>query len=490
METIRNLGIMGIILIALGIIAVGVGIGWYLYMKARYRTVESNEALIITGPNIGDPEKDPTVYRDDNGNYMKVVRGGGHKLKLFQTATRVKLTAFQLEVNIPEVITRNGVAITGKAVASVKIADDLGGMKNYAQQYLGKSQEEIAGELRETLSGNLRSTLSKMTVEEVIADRHKFNEEVTEVAQEQLSRMGFFITSLVLADIKDSENYLENIGRPQIAEVRKRADIAEAENRRETELKTAEVNENVEKERYEREMAIAEVKKEKDLKDASILAETERERAKSEASYDIEKAERQIDIERKNIERERIRKENDLTLQKLEAENKIELERQNVEVRKQQIDADAYERMKKAEAEAKSHIDMATAEAEAIRIKGKAEADAIREEAQAKAENASVLLQELMIKTVPEIAKAVAEPLKSVESIRILDGGTDKFTKNITNMMAQAQDSLTTATAFDFEKVLSQFGVNTTDVQDIIGTLETEEVEDTDVSDTEGREVD
>ena len=76
------------IIIVVAILIIGI-ITWYLFMKARYRTVPSNEALIVTGPNLGDEEKETNIYKDDQGRYMKVIRGGGHRLRLFQTGTRV-----------------------------------------------------------------------------------------------------------------------------------------------------------------------------------------------------------------------------------------------------------------------------------------------------------------------------------------------------------------------------------------------------------------
>src|SRR5699024_11328640 len=134
--------------------------------------------------------------------------------------------------------------------------------------------------------------LSKMTVEQINGDRESFNEQVREIAQDQLDRMGFKITSLGLTDISDDENYLENLGRPQIAEVQKTAEIAEVENKSETELKKDEINEEDSKERYQREKNITDSRKEKEIKDARILDQTKKEKADSEAANEQEKEEK------------------------------------------------------------------------------------------------------------------------------------------------------------------------------------------------------
>ena len=114
----------------------------------------------------------------------------------------------------------------------VKVADTLNGIANYAEQFLGKEQDEIELEIIEVLGSNLRAILSKMTVEDINSAREKFNNDVQEIAQKQLDLMGFKITSLGLTDLRDADEengYLENLGRPRIAEVRKLAEIAEAD---------------------------------------------------------------------------------------------------------------------------------------------------------------------------------------------------------------------------------------------------------------------
>jgi flotillin len=445
-------------LIVIVILSVIGSIVWYFYMKIRYRTVPSNEALIVTGPNLGDEKKEKNIYRDDQGRYMKVIRGGGHRLRMFQTGTRVSLKSFQLEIKTPKVYTQQGVGIYGEAVATLKVSDTLQGIVKYAEQFLGKSQKDISHEISEVLSSNLRAILSKMTVEQINGDRESFNEQVREIAQDQLDRMGFKITSFGLSDISDDEGYLENLGRPQIAEVKKTAEIAEAENIRETELKQAEVNEEVSKVKYEREMNIADTRKEKDIKDAKILAETQREKAIAEAAYELEQEERRLGIEKQRLEIKEQEKANDLKLKHMERENEVILEKQQVEVRKQQAEADYYTKVKEAEALAKSKVEEGRAEAQVIREKSIAEVEAIEKRAEALRKNKEVMLTEMIIKMVPEFAAAVAEPLGKVESIRILDGGNGKqvnaLPKTVTNTMAALQESLGQMTGIDLEKII------------------------------------
>ncbi|WP_240613575.1 flotillin family protein [Pueribacillus theae] len=463
---------MAVLFILLVLALVG-GIVWYFYMKIRYKTVPSNEAMIITGPKLGDPDKESNIFQDEQGRYMKVVRGGGHRLRLFQTHTPVSLTSFQLKITTPKVYTLQGVGIFGEAVATVKVADTLEGIVKYAEQFLGKKQKEIEDEISEVLGSNLRAILSKMTVEDINSNRESFNEQVREIAQSQLDEMGFKITSLGLTNITDDEGYLENLGRPKISEVKKQADIAESTNERETKVHVAQMNEEIAKEEYLRKMNIADSRKEKEIKDSQILAETNREKAKAEATYELEKEARRLEIEKERIKIDRQKKEGELLLQQLEQENNVKLEQEKVKVRREQADALFYEKMKEAEAEAKK-----------IEEKSLAEVAAIERRAEALHKHKEVMLTEMIIKMMPEFASAVSEPISKVESIRILDGGSGKqinsLPQTVTNTMVNLQESLAQMTGIDVNDILNRIaGNNPSDSNDVLNdeqkTIDTDE---------------
>src|SRR5699024_12492235 len=94
----------------------------------------------------------------------------------------------------------DGIGVFGDAVVTVRVSDTLDGIVRYAEQYLGKKQEDISNEVSDVLSGNLRGILSKMQVKEINEDRNKFNEKVSEIAQEQKNSKGLKINSLHIVD--------------------------------------------------------------------------------------------------------------------------------------------------------------------------------------------------------------------------------------------------------------------------------------------------
>ena len=446
------------ILIPLLIVA---GIGafiWYIFMKTRYKTVASNEAMIITGPKVGDPKKEKNVYKDDEGRHMRIIRGGGYRMRMFQSSNKVSLKSFQLDINTPKVYTEGGLGVKAQAIATVKVADDLNGIVKYAEQFLGKDQKEISAEIENVLNTNLRSILSKMTVEQINSDREGFNNQVTEVAQKQLNNMGFVITSLGLSNIEDDEGYLENLGKPQIAKVQKEADIAESDAKRETELRVAENDEISNKEKISREMNVAEEKRKKDLRDQEILSETNKATAQAEAAGQLERESRQLEIRQKQLEVDKSERQNELDLIQMEKQNDVKIQKEKDEVRRQQAETDKLVSLKKAEADYETRLKQGQAEAEVIKQKYKAEADGIRERAKAISENQEAIIIEKVIDMLPEFARAVAEPMNNIESIRVLDGGNgdgiSSLSNNVISQMSSLEEGFGQMTGFNLSEML------------------------------------
>jgi flotillin len=369
-----------------------------------------------------------------------------------------------LKLSTPRVYTNAGVPIVADAVAMVKVADTLNGIANYAEQFLGKEQEEIELEIIEVLGSNLRAILSKMTVEDINSDREKFNTDVQEIAQKQLDLMGFKITSLGLTDLRDADEnngYLENLGRPRIAEVRKYAEIAEANTERETRIHRAQTDQEAKEEEYKRQISIAESRKSKDLKDAAFMEETERARAKSEQSYELEKAKLAMEIQ-----------EEELNMQFMARERAVRLEEEESKVRKTKADASYYETTRTAEAEAKRSVidgeakakikrDEGAAEAEVIRERGKAEAESRKLLAEAMEEHGDVIIAEKLIEMIPIFAEKVAQPLNNIDSVKIIDSGNGQgvpsFGRSVTQTMVDMQEPLKEMTGIDIGEMLKSY---------------------------------
>lgn len=449
------------ILILLPILAIGAvaWVLWYFYMKVRFKTISSNEAGIVTGTNLGNEKTEKNIIKDENGRYMKIIRGGGHRLRMFQSFDRISLSSFQLELTTPKIYTGEGVGIYGKAIAAIKLADENEGIVQYAEQFLGKDQKDIEKEVAEVLGGNLRAILSRMTVEQINGDREKFNEEVRRVAQEQLDRMGFFIVSLSLIDLWDDDEYLVNLGKPKVSEIKKTADIAESTNKRATSLHVSKMDQEVAEDRYEREMQVAEARKVKDIKDAQILAQTSKENARSESAYRLEEEELNFVIESKRLAVVEQEKTVNLRLERLERENQVKLEKEQVEVQKQKAEGDFFKIVREAEGKSQAVKFAGEAEADRVRQLSAANVEDLENRAEAMAKHKEVIITEKMIEMLPKYATAISSSINNVESIRIMDsGGGDQLSSlpnMVTEMMAKTSEGLGQMTGIDLEEIVN-----------------------------------
>lgn len=456
--------ILTVSLISIGtLVLIGGGI-WLIMYQRRYETAASNQALIITGPNLGDPKVDPRVFEDENGRSMLIVRGGGHRRKFFQHCEPVDLNSFQIQLTTPKIYTLHGVPVIADAITTVKIADSLNGIANFAEQFLGKEDSEIREEVAKVLGTNLRAILSKMTVEQINNDREKFNNDVQKIAQEELDNMGFKITSFGLDDLRDadSENgYLKNLGRPQIAEVRKRAEMAESDSDKETRMYKAKNDQEAQDEENIRQTRISESRKEKDIKEAEIKEVTERARAKSEQSYALEKAKLAQQI-----------KEEEMKVVFIERQKQVELEQEEQKRRKAQADTEAYQVTAMAEADAQKARIHGEAQAKIILDQGKAEAEAKRLMAEAMAQYGEAAIIEMLVKVLPELAREISAPLANIKEMKVIDmggsgsnGGVSKITQGITTNMLGMQEILKETTGMDVKGLMETYasrGLNLT----------------------------
>lgn len=202
----------------------------------KYQTAKPDEALIISGSYLGSKN----VHADESNNKIKIVRGGGaFVLPVFQRSNRISLLSSKLDVSTPEVYTEQGVPVMCDGTSIIKIGSSVEEIATAAEQFLGKTREELENEAREVLEGHLRSILGSMTVEEIYQNRDKFSQSVQEVASVDLAKMGLIIVSFTIKEVRDKNGYLDSLGKPRIAQVKRDAEIAEAEALKETRIKKA-----------------------------------------------------------------------------------------------------------------------------------------------------------------------------------------------------------------------------------------------------------
>ncbi|MBC9707483.1 MAG: flotillin family protein [Enterococcus sp.] len=445
---------------------------------AKYQTAKPDEALIISGSYLGSKN----VHTDDSNNKIKIVRGGGaFVLPVFQRSNRISLLSSKLDVSTPEVYTEQGVPVMCDGTSIIKIGSSVEEIATAAEQFLGKTKEELENEAREVLEGHLRSILGSMTVEEIYQNRDKFSQSVQEVASVDLAKMGLIIVSFTIKEVRDKNGYLDSLGKPRIAQVKRDADIAEAEAFKETRIKKAEAEKESQAAELQRQTEIAEALKEKELKLATYKQEQDIAKAKADQAYNLESARAQQQV----IEQE-------MQVKVIERQKQIELEEKEIIRREKQYDsevkkrADADRYAKEQEAQAQKAREVAEAEAEQFRVealaqaeanqtrlagqaeaeatlaKGKAEAEAKQKIADAFKEYGEAAVLSMVIEMLPQLMREAAQPLGNIEKISVVDtssgtgenSGANRVTSYATNLLSSTQETLKETTGLDIKDII------------------------------------
>ncbi len=426
---------------------------------STWKKVPADKAAIVTG--IGR---------------ARVVTGGGVVvIPILQRIDYITLENISFDVNMQGTLTADAVPIEANGTVVVKIKNDEAMIRSAVEQFnCGVEQEtkqHIMETARDVCEGRLREIIADMTAEQLYKDRKTFSERVKEVAEDQLSDLGLELKSFTIKGIGDQNGYFEALSKPQIAAVKRDAEIAEAEAIKESMVKTSEARRAGEQARLEAEAKMAEAKKEADIKKLNYEKERQTTQAISDAAYSIQQnvtlkdvtnaemdasvlkeqrskevreAEIQIQIvaEQKNIElakRKAERKEAELLETVIRpseaAKRKMELEaearkiadikRAEAEAEAKRLDAIAQAERIKQEGLAQAEVTEkhGLAEAEAIRQKGLAEAEALEKKAEALAKMDDAGKLQMVIDKLPEIARAIAEPMSKIGNITIIDGG-------------------------------------------------------------------
>jgi flotillin len=424
----------------------------------QYRKVGPNEVLIISGGR-GQTVRQPDGTVREVG-YRTHLGGGTFVIPFMEKVQILSIEMINVEVKTPEVYTINGVPVKIEATAQVRINNDPEFIRMAAEQFLGTGPDGIRDITRQNLEGRVRAVLGTMTVEEVYQEQDAFAGKILASAQADLGRMGLVLAAVNLQGITDAMGYLEALGRPRIAQVKRDAIVAEAEAEKEAKMKTAIAKKEGDIARFKGETEIAEANKNFESQKAFFEVETNEARARADMAYDLQRHRMMQEIKKEEGKTKAIEKQQAIVLQEHEiTRREKELD---AEVKKQ-ADADRYNAEAKAEAEAFKIKTEADARAEAARAEGAAEAEAMLKKAEAWREYSQAAMFDMLMKQLPELAAAVAEPLSKVDKITVVNTGGDdsklglsKVTGEVTNVLAQLPALVESLSGVDVKQLLNK----------------------------------
>ncbi len=452
--------------------------------SSRYKKVGPNQALVISGRR--HTYVDPQTGEKKTRNYRIVVGGGAFIWPVLERVDDLSLEIMTIDVVTPKVYTIQGVPITVDGVAQVKIRGDDVSIVTAAEQFLSKSQDEIRNVALQTLEGHLRAILGTLTVEEIYKDRDAFAAQVQSVAAGDLANMGLGIVSFTIKDIRDDEGYLDALGRKRTAEVKRDARIGEAEAERDATIASAKARQEGETAQFQAQTKIAEAEKDYQIQKAAYDAEVNRRRAEAELAYTLQQNITNQQVKAEEIQIEVIERQKRIQVQEQEVmrmEKELEATvRKPAEAEEYKIktlaNAKKFQTLTEAEGEAAAARSIGEGEADALKARGIAQAEVIRQQGFAEAEmmekkamawqlyNRQAIISQI-IEKLPEIARAIAEPLAKTERIIVISSGGDgagssKVTQDISNIIAQVPATVEAITGIDLTQTIRNIpGFNT-----------------------------
>jgi flotillin len=429
----------------------------------NYRNVGPNQVLVISGRTSTVTERDGTQR---TVGYRLQVGGGTFVMPLVETVDTLPLEVFSISVRCPEVLTAQGVMISAEAFGQVKASSDATLLPRAVENFLSKGSAGITSVAQEVLEGHMRAALGTMSVEEIYTERDTFAARVRQAAGEDFERLGLELLSFALKDISDSQGYLASLGARRIAEVKRDATLAQAETERDAAIQASEYRKQGDIARLQAETELAKATRDFEMQRADFQSSVNTKRAAADVAYDLERAKLSEALKRQEYavrltekelagkveEQEIVRREKEL-----EATIKRPAEAMHYQA-KLEAETDAYQKELEAKGKAAGIRLSGAAEAEAITAKGKAEADAMQRKAEAWKQYTDAGLAEMVIQQLPELARAVSEPLAKVDKIIMVGdaSGASKLTGQVASVLAQLPAVVESLTGIKLAEILNR----------------------------------
>jgi flotillin len=417
-------------------------------MLARlYRKAGPHEALIVYG------------FRG-----TRVVQGHGTVIfPMVENCRDLSLELMSFDVAPQQdLYTKQGVAVTVEAVAQIKVKSDKESILTAAEQFLTKTDQEREGLIRLVMEGHLRGIIGQLTVEEIVKQPEMVGDRMRATCADDMNKMGLEVISFTIKEVRDKNEYITNMGKPDVARIKRDADVATAEADRDTAIRRAVATREsaVAKAQADQERVLAETlsqakqaeaTRDLEIKRAQYLEVTKKQQAQADKAYDIQTNIMQQQVIAEQVRVQQVEKEGQVKVQEAEINRRekeliatvlkqAEIERQRIETLAM---AEKQRLMSEAEGHASSIRQQGEAEAEIIFKKGDAEARAMNVKAAAYQEYNQAAVIDKLFASMPEIVRALASPLANVDKITIVStgngdtAGMNKITGDITKMAAQ-----------------------------------------------------
>jgi len=393
----------------------------------------------------------------------RVIKGRGtFILPMIESSRDLSLELMSFDVAPKQdLYTKQGVAVSVEAVAQIKVKSDPESIQTAAEQFLTKSNQDREGLIRLVMEGHLRGIIGQLTVEEIVKEPEMVGDRMRSTCASDMNKMGLEVISFTIKEVRDQNEYIANMGRPDIARIKRDAEIAAAEAERDTAIRRAVAQREaaVAKAQADQERVLAETismtrqseaQRDLDIKRAEYLETVKRQQATADKAYEIQTNVMQQQLVAEQVKIQQIEKEHEILVQDAEIQRRerelIATVLKGAEIERRRVEAIASgERQRlisEAEGRASAIRAQGQAEADITFLKGEAEAKAMNVKAEAYQEYNQAAVVDKLISSMPELLRALAAPLQNVDKITIVSTGVDtagmnKITGDMAKMAAQ-----------------------------------------------------
>ncbi|HEV2647184.1 MAG TPA: SPFH domain-containing protein [Acidobacteriaceae bacterium] len=444
-----------VIIVGLAVIAL---LALLTALARMFRKVAPNQAIIVYG------------FRKP-----RIIKAGAAVIfPVIETSKELSLELMSFDVAPQQdLYTKQGVAVTVEAVAQIKVRSDNESILTAAEQFLSKTPDQRESLIRLVMEGHLRGIIGQLTVEQIVKEPEMVAERMRSTCMDDMSKMGLEVVSFTIREVRDKNEYITNMGRPDVARIRRDAEIATAEAERDTAIRraialreSAVAKASADQERVLAEtMSLgkqAEAQRDLAIQKAQYTEQSRKQEATADKAYELQTNVMQQQVVAEQVKVQQIEKEQQVKVQEAEIlrhEKELiatvlkgsEIEAQRIQniaaAEKGRITTEAEGRAAAARAQGEAQAAITrlqgTAEADIILSKGEAEAKAMNVKAEAYQEWSQAAVVDKLITNMAEVVRAMAEPLSKVDKITIVSTGNDqqtgasKITGDMTKIAAQ-----------------------------------------------------
>ncbi len=413
----------------------------------------------------------------------RIIKGRGTVIfPMLETYRELSLQLMSFDVAPQqELYTAQGVAVTVEAVSQIKVKSDPESIITASEQFLTKNDDERQGLIKLVMEGHLRGIIGQLSVEQIVKEPEMVGDRVRATCADDMTKMGLEVISFTIKEIRDKNDYITNMGRPDVARVKRDAEIATAEAERDTAIKRAEANRAaaVATAQADQERVLAqtlslakqaESQRDLEIKKAQYLELTKRQQAQADKAYDIQTNIMQQQVVAEAVKVRQVEKEQEIKVQEAEIlrheKELIATVLKGAEIDRQRIEtlaaAERQRNIFEAEGRAASIRTQGEAEAEIILKKGEAEAKAMNVKAEAYQEWNQAAVVDKLLTNMPEIVRALTAPLANVDKITIVStgngpsAGMNKITSDMTEIAAQIPALFETLSGMKMSELLGK----------------------------------